>query len=273
MKGSNIIRNVLKEAIIATVIVFGSNILFRFLNNDPTLFMLFGLGTLGVFAAIWFLSGRGLNLGISFTLWQTIPPLDKKQFLRALRRIIFAFVCTLTIITVLIPFYISIKANPYDIQKSHSPSSPVLNHSLFLSFLFVLSLLQFTIRKKVLRNQTWKKVSDNWLKWSGVSALSVGGFGFIATSESNTKRLLQITSSEKFVDMELLTTIYILSIIAVGLAFLFTLLGKSHATSEDDYKPVSLFAPAFLFAWLSNLGLYSLFFDSLILTMNAHLNS
>ena len=149
----------------------------------------------------------------------------------------------------------------------------LLKNNFILSLIFVLALLQLTLRKKFLKKQTWKKISDSWLKWSGVSALSVGGFGLIAKNKEIAGNLLKITSNSEFVNMNLLTTIYILVILFFGLAHLLTQIGKANSDLEESSTPLALFIPAFILTWLSNLGSYSLFINGIILTLHAHLNS
>lgn len=55
----------------------------------------------------------------------------------------------------------------------------ILTHAFPLSFLLVFVFFQFTLRRKTLNKQTWKRLTDIWLKWSGVSAVTAGGFEFI----------------------------------------------------------------------------------------------
>ena len=149
----------------------------------------------------------------------------------------------------------------------------LLKNNFILSLTFVLALLQLTLRRKFLKKQTWKKISDSWLKWTGVSALSVGGFGLIANNKETVGHLLKISSDSEFVNMNLLTTTYLLVILFLGLAHLLTQIGKANSDQEESSTPLALFIPAFILTWLSNLGSYSLFINGIILTLHAHLNS
>lgn len=144
-------------------------------------------------------------------------------------------------------------------------------HNLLSSFLFVLIFLQFTLRKHILVKQTWKKITEIWLKWTGVSALSVGGFGFIANNDAVNKYLLNITVSSPIVDMKLMITLYFTTVIVTFIALLLTHIGRISSDSEDTAKPLKWFVPAFILSWISFFTLSSLLCCSLLLTFHAHL--
>ena len=147
----------------------------------------------------------------------------------------------------------------------------LLHHDLIISSLFVGTFLQFALRKRVYKNLTWKKLSDPWLKWSGVSTISVGGFGFIATNQNVVEKYLKFSTQS--VDIKTYIQLYILLILLLGISNLLLLIGKSHAGNEETNHPSSLFLPTFLFVWTCNLGVYTFFFDCILLTLHANLTS
>jgi hypothetical protein len=149
----------------------------------------------------------------------------------------------------------------------------LLTHNILSSFIFVILLFQFTLRKKTLAKQTWKKVVEIWLKWSGISALTVGGFGFIASNDGINGNLLKITTASPLADIKLMTTIYIVVLLITGIAMLLTAIGRSKADSDETHIPKYLFIPALVLSWVSFNGLNSLMFCSLILTFHAHLTN
>jgi hypothetical protein len=136
--------------------------------------------------------------------------------------------------------------------------------------LIMLFILQFGLRISMLRHQTWKRFTENWLQFSGISAIAVGGFGFVAANQSTTS-LMNITIDPQYVDLKLMTGLYILAIVLYACAGVCATLGRN--VSPNDEKtclPHSFFIPAFLFAWTANWVIYTLFIDSVMLTLHAH---
>lgn len=158
--------------------------------------------------------------------------------------------------------------NPVD--QTFTFSNFFLKHNFAITLITTTLFLQICLRRRFLKNQTWKKISENWLKWQGIPAMSTGGFGFVAMNDEISKPLLKITSDS--IDIDFLVTTYICGIIIVAFAHLFVNIGKSISNSEDNNLPKKWFLPAFACAWTSNLILYALFFDSVLLTLHAHLN-
>jgi hypothetical protein len=147
----------------------------------------------------------------------------------------------------------------------------ILRHNFLISLIFVLIFLQFTLRRQVYSKLTWKKLSDPWLKWSGVSAISVGGFGFIATNQASVDKYLKITTH--FVDLKSYTQLYIILILLLGVSNLLLLIGKSHSGNEETNQPKYWFLPTFTLIWTCNLGVYTFFFDCILLTFHANVVS
>jgi hypothetical protein len=136
--------------------------------------------------------------------------------------------------------------------------------------LVMLFILQFGLRISMLRRQTWRRFTDNWLKFSGISAIAVGGFGFVAANQSNTS-LMNITVDPDYVNLEFMTAFYILAIVLYASAGVCATLGRNASPNEEKTcLPHSFFIPAFLFAWTANWMIYTLFIDSVMLTLHAH---
>jgi hypothetical protein len=148
-----------------------------------------------------------------------------------------------------------------------------LKYNLEFSFLIVLFILQFSLRRRILKNQTWKKLSEIWLKFSGIAGLAVGGFGFIGLVPEIKNKLLKITLSSGYANVRLIVLFYIITLMVMLLSRLFVLMGKTTADDENTNIPLSWFVPAFITAWIANIGIYSLLIDSVVLTFHAHLSS
>jgi hypothetical protein len=143
-----------------------------------------------------------------------------------------------------------------------------LNLALIMAAIPLVSAL----RRSVLTRQNWRTLGDPWLKWSGVSALAVGGFGFVGLgTEQEQAVLLKLAVSESQLPPKHLITLYLCFTLIWGIASLLFLTGKAAAASEETRDPLMYFIPAFTLAWLGNLGMYALFFDGLLLTLAGHL--
>jgi hypothetical protein len=145
-----------------------------------------------------------------------------------------------------------------------------ISHNLTASALLVLALMALTIRPTVLRRQTWKTISDVWLKLPSVSSFGIMAFGvlgFVGTFESSFIRSGMAYSQ---VSTATLGMLYLGTVLLLGVAYLATTVGKA-SCGEDSNAPVVVFALALSCAWLANLGAYTLFLDGVILSLYAHL--
>ena len=114
----------------------------------------------------------------------------------------------------------------------------ITKNNFVISFLIVLIPLLSVLRPAVLKNLTWKKLSDPWLKWSGVSALTVGGFSLVGGVTDQLKLdLLQKAQNESQIPLDILLKLDLVTILILGLAFLFRLIGFGSSKSEDTYEP------------------------------------
>lgn len=149
----------------------------------------------------------------------------------------------------------------------------LLNNNLLLIFIVVLALLQFAVRKHIILNQSWKKLSDVWLKFTGIPAISVGGFGVVGLVPELKNRIVKIVLNAEYVNLKLMASVYIITIIILGLAYLLLLLGRSISSDEDSNAPMKWFIPTFCLIWIGNLGIYTVFFDCIFLTLHAHIST
>ena len=105
-----------------------------------------------------------------------------------------------------------------------------------------------------------------------IPGMSIGGFGMVYSNESLNKNLLAITTDAQLVDIKTLISVYILSILLFGAGMLVTTIGKTKAVDEDSNEPFFWFVPAFILVWVAAVGLYTLFFDAILMTLRAHLS-
>lgn len=144
------------------------------------------------------------------------------------------------------------------------------NNNFVVSLLLVLIPLLSTLRPSVLRRQTWKMLADEWAKWSGVSALSVGGLGFIGLMPKQRAVLLPLAVLRSQLPEGTLVGLYIAFVLIAGMASLLRLVGRASAITEDSWQPIGWFVPSFALYWIANLGMFTLFTNGVILTLMAH---
>ena len=144
----------------------------------------------------------------------------------------------------------------------------LMRHSFLACALASFAILQFTLRRRVLKLQSWKKLSDVWLKLGGVTGLSLGGIGVLVSTEL-LKAVAQVSARSPYVDRPFLAAAYFTIVGIFGLACFFTLTGRASAGNEDSSIPLKLFIPAFACAWLASAGFFTLFFNTLLLSMHA----
>jgi hypothetical protein len=183
------------------------------------------------------------------------------------------------LLILLVLLVICVSARPFYEQAFSGPELWAYGYDFWWFYLSVhfalcglvmLFLLQFGLRISMIRQQTWKRFTDNWLKFSGISAIAVGGFGFVAANQSKTT-LMNITVDPDYVDLRAMTAFYSLAIVLYAGAAICATLGRN--VSPDEEKtclPHSWFLPSFLFAWMANWVIYTLFIDSIMLTLHAH---
>jgi len=108
-----------------------------------------------------------------------------------------------------------------------------------------------------------------WLKWTGFSALSIGGLGFIGLNPEIKSELIKIMSFLPHINIRFLFYVYIITLLFLALARIFSIIGEALTDNAESYVPLCWFVPAFTFTWLSDVCMFALFFDVLLLTTYA----
>lgn len=142
-------------------------------------------------------------------------------------------------------------------------------HNFAISLAGVTVLLMFTVRPRVYQLQTWKLLTDPWLKWSGVATISIGGFRLISSNDALQSKLLNIAMAKSQLSPELFASAHSVVVFITGLAVLLTLIGRVSSQNVESKDPSYWFVPAFLCVWLSAVGNFTLFFDGTLLTFLA----
>ena len=146
----------------------------------------------------------------------------------------------------------------------------ILRYNFVVSIVAVVAVLQFALHRSARTQMSWKKLADPWLKWNGISALGVGGFGVLGSSNV-ADALTSAVLKSRYLDLRLLVSAYLIALALMGVAMLAAAVGRTRAEKEEEYRPVRWFAPAFGFAWLGSVLFFALFFDSILLSFHAHL--
>lgn len=144
----------------------------------------------------------------------------------------------------------------------------LMRHSFLACTLVSVAILQFTLRGPVLRLQTWKKLSDVWLKLGGATGLSLGAIGVLVSTDV-LKKVTEASVKSPYVNQPFLITAYFVVLALFGFAWILTITGRASAASDETGLPRTLFVPAFAVTWLACAGFFALFFDTLLLGMHA----
>lgn len=147
----------------------------------------------------------------------------------------------------------------------------VVANNFTVSFVPVLLLFLRSVLPSALKRQTWKTL-DPWLQGIGFSTCTAGLFGIIGLNDDITGDLLRIATERSQLPVNLLVTIVIVAALLGGLCEVFRRPAVGSPGHRDEsHEPQYLFIPAFLFAWLGNLGGWTVVLNSMILTLVAHL--
>jgi hypothetical protein len=177
-----------------------------------------------------------------------------------IRLSLFLFVTVLVILAIL-PSY-----GPWDFDFIYY----IRKQNFFICLLFCLGILAFVLIKVKLSKQTWGQILEV-TNYSGIPACTVGGIGFLAMNDKLQVGLLNsalpysqlsTTGLEIFFIMILLLLLITRILIQVGKA----MSGDAEAKSN---QPRSLFVPAFYLSWICNLGIYTLLFNTIFVTLIA----
>ena len=143
-------------------------------------------------------------------------------------------------------------------------------YNFFVCFAVVFGLLQFALHPKARANLSWKKLSAIWLKSPAVSSVTLGGFGLLSTSEKFTTKFTQSVMSSPYTNANLLVAATLLGVALMGVALLVSRVGQTYSSDEDTTQPPLWFYAAFLPAFASNVILFSLLLNCILLTAHAH---
>lgn len=146
-----------------------------------------------------------------------------------------------------------------------------LQHNLLFTAILIFAILQFTLRKSRYKNQSWKKLTDVWLKLTQVSTLSTGGFGLLGLELKDT--LYAPLLKADFVDIGFLGVSYAIVVLFVGTAHLLITVGKASSNDDDSREPKEWFVPSYATVWIGCFGMHTLFFNGLFLTLYAYMTS
>jgi hypothetical protein len=145
----------------------------------------------------------------------------------------------------------------------------ILEYNLIASALFVLFFLQFALRRYVFQRLNWKKIDDPWLKFTGWSGLGLLGLGALGASEV-TDKVVAITLKSPYMNLSVMIITYVVVGVLYGLAHLFKTIGLSGSRKDDRREPLPWFVITFGAVWLANWGIYTLYFDCLLVSFFAY---
>ena len=150
----------------------------------------------------------------------------------------------------------------------HSPI--FIRFNLFFFLGVVLLPLQFVLRREALSNLSWTTLASTWLKVPAIGAMTIGGFGVVATSDLVKSALLQLAIESPYANVDFLIPATIGGVGLMAFALIFDRVGRSRTTDKEGHVPPGWFYTAFALAFLSNLLVFSVVLTSIFLTLNSH---
>jgi len=151
-----------------------------------------------------------------------------------------------------------------------APMSVLERENFTVSLVLVLACFSYLLVPSVFRRQSWKKLGDPILKWTGISALTVGGFGLVGLTDKSKNALLLIATSKSQLSETALERLYAMTIALAVLAALLRTVGTAASEDDDSRSPFALFVPAFLLGWTSAVGVFTLTINGTLLTLLGH---
>lgn len=143
-------------------------------------------------------------------------------------------------------------------------------YNLGFFLLLILAILQFALRPRSLQAMTWKKLGTLWMKPPTISTITVGGFGFIATSDAIKNPLLQLTLKSEYTNLPLIVPTALFSILLMIFAVIAERIGRTKTPDDDGNIPQGWFYSAFGLAFGANIAIFGLLLDSIFLTVYTH---
>jgi len=143
-------------------------------------------------------------------------------------------------------------------------------YNLIFFQLLIFAILQFALRPHTLKSMTWKKLGDLWMKPPTISAISVGGFGFIATSDAIKNPLLQLTLNSDYTNLSLILPTAFFGVLVMVLAIIAERVGRTKSPNEEGNVPQGWFYTTFGLAFGGNVAMFGLLLNSVFLTIYTH---
>lgn len=143
-------------------------------------------------------------------------------------------------------------------------------YNVIFFMIMVFAVFQVILRKEHLESMTWKKLSDLWLKMPIASALSVGGFGFIATADTIKIPLIKSAVESEFTNIDLLISLSLAGLGFMILAWMTDKVGRTLTNDENSNIPKWCFYSTFGLSFISNILMFTSLIDSFFLTMLTH---
>ena len=177
---------------------------------------------------------------------------------------------TLILVFVFLPLLVLFCVFVYEMLSTLFAMSLFKKYNIVFFFILVISLLQFALRTDTLHNMNWKKLADLWLKPPAISAITVGGFGFIATSDTIQNPLLQLTLKSEYTNLSMIVPMALCGVIFMILAVIIERIGRSRSSDDNSNIPRGWFYTAFGLAFVANLLMFALLLTSMFLTVHTH---
>jgi hypothetical protein len=183
-----------------------------------------------------------------FVPFNNIPPLKYLAFALAILTVVFSFLA-------LLPALIA----------------PIRAYNFVLSATAVVTAMAWlTLRAESLKQETWKTLNENYLKIPSFSAVAAMGFGSVGLTEWLQGPMVQSGIRFSQVGARTLGLVFLFMFTCVVLASFIARFGRGPA-KEESHVPVHMFVAAFAFAWIANVGFWTLLLDGILLTAAAHI--
>jgi hypothetical protein len=158
----------------------------------------------------------------------------------------------------------------------YEPLQTLFNSQLFkkynlISCLFIVFIIfQFALCPSSLRAMSWKKLDALWMKFPAISAITVGGFGFVATAEEIKNPILQLTLESEYTNLPLIIQTALFGLVLLALALITERVGRTMGPDDDGNIPQGWFYTAFGLAFGGSIAMFGLLLDTIFLTVHSH---
>lgn len=193
-----------------------------------------------------------------------VPPLIKRRVV-VIQRISSVILICIAFVSLV---YLCVLA--YEIASAVLVSRIFKRYILVFFLVVTFATLLFLLRLQGLRSLTWKKLADLWLKIPTIGAITVSGFGFIATSDPIKIPVLKLTLKSEFTNLTIIVPTMICAVSFLGFAGFIAVIGRTISQDVNGNTPQGLFYTAFGFAFLGKVAVFSLFLNSVLVTVLTH---